>query len=277
MASLNNLSFVLSAEDAAVFQRLQSSALLPTLAVPGQGELVKSYKKNKREEERKKVEPHADLLEIKLFAMLEARKESILAQLRETTSTIFKVGLFSWNTVHYPETLTELKRRVSEMTPLERADWEGKRHLQEAIIHGSRLESKFGVEYRHSEDDWRGEEYTYWMHHPMKVDRIFRNSDLAMRLSLALGPNFFPSYSWEDITPPSLSADGIRVYNKTLNVTYFPFGVSKAQMTKLVAVAKRDQERAAHYEKVTYLYREFAVGHEDLCVIPPPQEEHSSE
>jgi hypothetical protein len=62
------------------------------------------------------------------------------------------------------------------------------------------------------------------------VDRIFRNSDLAERLSLTLGPNFLPSYKWESVEGAADESEfGYRVYKKTLCVIYCPFGVSKPQ------------------------------------------------
>jgi hypothetical protein len=263
MASFTNLPFTLSADDAALFKSLQASALLPALAKPGEGELVQLYKQNKREQERKIIEPYADLLESELKEMLQRRKEGILKQLRESKSTTFQADLFSWNTVTYSETLPELKRRVSEMTHEEFMEHNSKMADRDALIKDKGWETTFAVQ---SQDPyaWGGDEneplYTYY---PKKVDRIFRNSDLAFRLSLALGPNFYPNYRWQRIavTGEHDEEHHIVVYKRTLYVTYYPFGVTKHQMAKLLSVAKRDADRTTNDSKTTYAEGEFGVGH----------------
>lgn len=131
-------------------------------------------------------------------------------------------------------------------------------------------ENTFGVETSRV-NSWASEDDdTYWTHTPVKVDRIFRNSDLQFRLSLALGPNFFPSYRWERIavTGEHDEEHHIVVYKKTLFVTYHPFGVKKHQMSKLLAVAKKEAERAALGKKADYEEFDYGVGYAKLCVLP---------
>ena len=276
MASFINLS----ATDAALFKSLQASALFPTLAQPGKGELVQLFKQKRREEEIKKVAPYADLLEIVLKQQLRNRKDSILKQLRESDSSTFKVELFSWKTVHYFEALSELNERVDAMTDDERAAHSQKMRARSYQIQDNGWESTFAVEattpsnWGTSADDY--EEQTYFTYYPMKVDRIFRNSDLAWRLSLTLGPNFFPSYRWDRVEGAGDSDEqGFHVYKKTLYVTYCPFGVKNAHMAKLLAVAKKDAERISLAQKIGFHVTESGVGHKDLCVIPEPEDEYA--
>ena len=275
MASFSNLPFTLSASESAVFQRIQSEALLPALAQPGKGELVQLFKQKKREEEIKKVAPYADLLESTLKQELRDRKDSILKQLRESDSSTFKVDLFSWKTVHYFEALSELNARVDAMTEDERVAHGQKMRARSYQIEDNEWESTFGVD-SHNAAGWGYDPEFYTTYYPMKVDRIFRNSDLAWRLSLALGPNFFPSYRWDRVEGAGDDSDyGFCVYKKTLYVTYYPFGVKKTYMDKLLAVAKKDAERISLGQKTVFIPGEYPVGHKDLCVIPEPQDEYA--
>ncbi len=270
MASFSTLSTT----DAALFKSLQASALLPALAEPGKGELVELFKANKRQEELKKVEPYADLLEIVLKQQLTDRADSIMKQLRETKGATFTVDLFSWKTVHYYESLTGLQERVAAMSPDEKAEHQTKMVQRDRQIKDNGWESMFSVEGQ-SPYSWDCDDvFTYYTYYPMKVDRIFRNSDLSCRLSLALGPSFFPSYRWERVEDAGDEGDsGFCVYKKTLYVRYYPFGVQKPQLEKLLTVAKRQAERMSLGEKTGFAASEYAVGHTGLCVLPEPSDE----
>lgn len=272
MAFLSNLSIKLSAEDATLFNQLQESALLPDLAYPGEGELVRLFKAKKREEEANKMEPYADLLEIELLKMLTARKESILKQLRESKDSTFAVDLFAWNTVIYSESLTEFHRRVSEMTHEQKDQHDQKLREQKRLIADNGWEDTFAVE-TSSDSYWDPDlKNTFWRFDPVKVDRIFRNSNLKMRLSLALGPNFFPGVRWDLLQ----REDGFTAYKKTLFVTYYPFGVNKRQMTLLLETAKKEAERKRLSQKTTYGESDYGIAYAGLCVLPLPKEEEVS-
>jgi len=262
MASLFNLSVKLSAEDEAVFQTLQASALLPTLATPGEGELVQLYKQKQKEAERQTIEPYADILETQLLGYLTERKDEILQKLKDSESTSFSADLFSWNSVTYHESFSELKRRQSAMTPEElrqhRCDmWEQKERIKE-----EGWETTFGVERQECYD---GEEIIYWVLDRVKVDRIFRNSDLELRLSLALGPNFFPFTKSQSVCDDD---ESFSVFKKTLCVRYCPFGVTKPQMDKLLACAKNEAKRKAEGLKTSLRRDEYGVGHAQLNIWP---------
>jgi hypothetical protein len=274
------LPYKLSAEDEAVFASLQRSALLPSIATPGEGELMLLYKANKRHEEEKIVEPYADLLEIELKKLLQERKDAVLAQLHKSKSTTFTVDLFSWNTIQYNESLAELKQRESTMTAEERVRANCQKRDRQREIEAKGWETTFGVEcqnpYAWEGDCGAGE--SWWSYHPLKVDRIFRNSDLALRLSLALGPNFFPQIRWDRVEDAGESGDnGFTVFKKTLTVRYYPFGLpNKSQMDKLLAVAKKDAKRMSYGEKIGYTAGEYPVGNVSrLCVLPEPEDEYA--
>ena len=271
------MPFTLSASEAAVFQRLQNDALLPTLARPGENELVQLFKEKKREEERTKIEPYADLLELELEKMMVSRKDSILKELRDSKSASFRVKLFSWNTVLYKESLSDYTRRRAEMTPDQKSDHGFEQRNRTLHIQDKGWESMFGAETTIM-NGWNPEEDdVYWSHYPVKVDRIFRNSDLADRLSLTLGPNFVPSIIWEPVDGAGDESEfGYYVYKKSLCVSYYPFGVSKTQITKLLAVAKKQAERTLLGEKLLrYGLNTRGVGHEGLCVLPEPEDEYA--
>ena len=274
MATMDSfLPFTLSASETALFQRLQNDALLPTLANPGVGELVELFKENKREEERTKMEPYADLLELELKAMLAERKDSILKQLRDSKDAFFYVELFSWKTVLYNESLSDYTRRLADQN-----SYSGFAQRNRSLyIQDMGWESMFGAETRYF-SQWNPEEdESYWDHYPVKVDRIFRNSDLAERLSLTLGPNFLPSIRSTLVEGAGDESEfGYRVYKKSLYVRYHPFGVSKAQITKLLSVAKKQSDRTSEGQKLLrYAANTHGVGHEGLCVLPEPEDDYS--
>jgi hypothetical protein len=278
MDSFSKLPYTLSLSQAAVFQRLQDDALFPTLARPGEGELVQLFKAKKREEEIARVAPYADLLEIQFKEMITERKDSILQQLRDSKTSSFCVDLFSWTTVLYNESISDYTRRCAEMAPEKKIDHGVEQRLRHIHIKEMGWESTFGVKVPlthpyNPEDD---ENYC-WSHYPLKVDRIFRNSDLAERLSMLLGPNFYPSTRMEYVGGTEEYEEfGYRAYKKTLFVRYYPFGVSKQQMTKLMAVAKKQTERAYTGEKIVrYDNESYPEGHEMLCVLPEPEDEYA--
>ncbi len=268
-----NLPYTLSAADAALFSSLRASALLPSLATPCHGELVTLFKERKREEDKKRVEPYADILEGELTKMLEERKDSILQQLKDSKGTSFTADLFSWKTVHYSETLASMQARVSEMSSEERvAHYEKVRETRFAIEDNG-WESEFFVEARdpiYDDDGYFQEEETSTPYPSVKVDRIFRCSDLAERLSLKLGPNFYPFTKWEYVQGAgNYEENGFNVYKKTLAVRYYPFGVKKDQMKKLLGVAKTQAERKTRGEVISLRARETPVGHAELNIVPP--------
>lgn len=268
--TMASLSFKLNAEDLAVFQGLQASALLPSLAQPGEGELVELFKQRKREEHKKQMEPYADYLEHELTKKLEARKASILDELKSSKGTSFSVKLFQWKTVLYHESLDSMRRRATEMTPEQLRLHSMQMQARRNTIEENGWESMFGVEYLPSygyDEDYG----TQWVKYPVKVDRIFRQSDLALRLSLKLGPNFFPYTDWETVEDAGDESEhGYKVYTKTLCVRYYPFGVNKDQMTRLLAVAKNQANRMTMGEVVGLCSGEYATGHEGMNILPPP-------
>ena len=171
MASFN-LPYTLSAEDSLVFQGLQASALMHELSKPGEGELVELYKAKKRDEQKKIVEPYADILEEELTHMLQKRKDEILKQLRESKDTSFSVDLFAWKTVLYSETLSELKARESTMTMDELMEHRVKQGSQRLAIMDNKWETMFSVD-EEAYNGWEVE--TVNIYTPIKVERIFKN------------------------------------------------------------------------------------------------------
>jgi hypothetical protein len=277
---MNSLSFQLSPSDAALFESLQASALLPTLAEPGEGELVELYKQRKREENKKHIEPYADLLEIDLVKMLEARKASILQQLKESKDSNFTAKLFSWNSVGYHESLSGLQRRQDGMTTKELSEHNVAMRERQFLILENDWESMFSVEGTEFfiDADGRYNNQPFTSRYPVKVDRIFNNSDLANRLSLKLGPNFFPYIEWEPIQGAGdESAYGYSVYKKTLCARYYPFGVKKGQLMKLLATARTDAERISLGKKSVYAMGERGVDPSQLNILPAlnPEDEYA--
>jgi hypothetical protein len=116
-----------------------------------------------------------------------------------------------------------------------------------------------------------------YFYDPVKVDRIFRHSDLAKRISLSLGPNFYPRFLQELVSEVSdqVNDGGYRVYKKTLVVVYYPFGLEKDKMKKLLEVAKSQAKRIAEGKVARYGVdehgvRQFGAGHKELNIQPVP-------
>ena len=264
MASFN-LPYTLSAEDAALFKTIQDSALLPSLAQPGEGKMVELFKQKKKEEQKRIIAPYADLLEERLMKMLLQRKAEILQTLKDSKGTSFSVDLFSWKTINYHESLSQLKAREAYMSREERNTHYRSQNAHAAAVKETGWESMFGV-YEEGYNGWAAEIMERLA--PVKVDRIFRNSDLAMRISLALGPNFLPYIALENNDPSMGWLQGFNVFKKTLGVRYYPFGVPKQQMKELLAVAKSEAKRFAEGKKTRLGGGEYTVGDMALNIFP---------
>lgn len=264
-----SLPFNLSATDAAVFKSLQAAALLPQLATPGEGEFVSLYRFRKYDENKKVIAPYADILEHELTKMLERRKASILNELESCKGTNFTAKLFEWTTVLYHEGLESMKRRVSEMTFEEHMAHITKMRERQLTIERNKWETMFSVEagLPYGYDEYDEPDCTL---PPVKADRIFRQSDLALRLSLKLGPNFYPFTEWEAVEDAGEEGEhGYKVWKKTLCVRYYPFGVTKTQMLRLLGVAKEQAGRVAKGEVRRLGASEYGIGHEALNILHP--------
>ena len=244
MASAS-LSYTLSDEQAAFFNEMVSSALLPKVAIPGQGELVERYKKEQREAQRLKMLPYADLLGGCIVRQLQAKRAELLAQLHTAPWKNMEVPIFSWNTVVFNETLQEMNNRLDGATNEELA-----KHFQtlgerERIIAESGAEHMFGVAHT-------AQFFTDVALREVRIDRIFRNSDLATQLVTTLGPNFTykirPIYSEACPHYEYGSPYGFSTLKKTLIAVYHPFGMTKSVLLKNLAVFQNHAERAARGE-----------------------------
>jgi hypothetical protein len=239
---------------------------MPSLAKPGWGEFAELYKQRRAEEQRAMMEPYADLLEVNLLGMLKQSHPFILWQLRKSEGTIFKANVFSWNTVKYLEPLHLRARRLSAMTPEERDENEAAEHSRKHQIAQEGWETTFNTECHVA-----GYALGQYSRRPVKVERIFRNSNLKQRISLALGPNFYP-YIWSEKVvevADSVKDQGYVVLKRTLTVRYSPFGLNKHEIKKLLDVAKSQAKRKAEGLITTYDRGEYGVGYAQLRIEPP--------
>lgn len=261
-------SYTLSSKDTERLQELQASCLLPSIAVPGKGELVSMFKFMKSNEMRVQMQPFADLLEFELLKMLATMKDRILDDLAKGPSSRMTATLFSWKTVEYIETFGEMKLRESMMSEEKLALHRLFKAMQAEMLKANGYETGFGtkVSYPHYNQE------EYWLHYKKNVEAIFRYSDLALRLSLALGPNFYPFISSEYVEGGDPSLGGYRVKKQTLSVQYYPFGVKKNQMLRLLQV---DAEQKARL-RTTYQVNEVGYGHESLR-LPVDKEKEEDE
>lgn len=274
---MNSLPYSLSSADAALFKSLQKSALLPTLATPGAGELVALYKTAKAEEQRKTFEPYADILVKHILDKVREDKASILEQLKKNPGDSMIAPLFTWHTVRYNESLSELAKRRSAMTLTQIRELYATQRERAVKIHDKQWETELTVSESVYDYYLRDMEETYSMV-PAKINKIFQVTDVAQRVSLALGPCFYPFTSWEAVS--GLGDDDVRngftVFKRTLYVRYYPYGVSSEQMKKLLEVARRQAERKSE-DKIRELYASerlvitgAPIAEEDECADMPP-------
>jgi hypothetical protein len=264
---MNAFPYTLNAEQYALFASLQGSALLPALATPGEGELVQLFKAAKKEDQRKTFEPYADILETYILTEVRSKLPSILEQLKQNPAYAMSAELFTWHTVQYHENLTDLAKRKSAMTPDERSAYYIDARARDIKIKNNRWETEVTVYETVYDYYTRDEEETYSMY-PAKINKVFKVTDLAKRVALALGPCFSPYTRWEPVEEVGEEGPtGFSVFKCSLCVRYYPFGVDQTQLISLLEVAKAKAERA-EADKIRELYPS-----ERLDITAPPRAE----
>ena len=260
MCSIGDLSL----KDSTLLDSLASQSILGEVS-KSHGDLHALYKMHKAHETQEMLAPYVDILEDELVAILKAEKDKLIAQLKNCTSSDIEVDLFSWNTVQWNESLSALQRRVAKMTPEERVEHSKKKKAQYKMIKEKGWETKFGILHDTWEADdisWAQEAYSYYSYPPKKVDFIFRHSDLAQRLVLALGPNFS---TWTNSTRIAtvgeyFEENSFFVLKNTLVLRYHPYGLKHQDLNKLLNVAKVQERRREKCDRHALQEYETAVG-----------------
>lgn len=236
----SHLSYSLSEEQTALFNEMARSALLPQTAVPGKGELVERYKKEQRESQRKQMQPYADLLGCCILRQIHAKRDELLAELHAQPWDKMSVPLFSWNTVMFNETIQEMNNRTDGMKTCEYVEESRKIAERARMIEECDGEHMFGV----AQTERFGVDVAL---REVRIERIFRNSDLATQLVTALGPNFTYKIEYTRVTQSEHydyeSPYGFRVMTKTLLAVYHPFGMTKTMLMKNLEVYKAYTDR----------------------------------
>lgn len=237
------------------------------------GHLFYLHKLNKTAEDAKRMEPYADILEDELVAMLKAGKDNLVAELKKCKSADIQIPLFNWNTVIWHESLHELNSRRAKMTAEERKDSHETKWAQEEMIDRNKWETKFSVinetlEYDASVDDMV--EYFYHTYYPMKVDRIFKQTDLAQRLALALGPNFstYTRTTSLENAGDKREIGGFSVLKKTLYLKYHPYGLPYNLFQPFLQIAKVQEDRKNKGERTVLKRSEKPFGADLLRLTP---------
>ena len=255
---MNSLPYTLNAEQTALFQEMQDSALFPALATPGEGELVTLFKKSYRELQRKRLEPCADLLKTHILARVCVDRAAILEELKKDPKAGMRAELFSWHTIRYNQTLTQLQKAQSKMSFDEKTASRIDMHTEKQQIKDNHWETMLRVDEITDSCEMMT---AMW---EVKINDIFRFTDIADRVALALGPCFFPYIQWqeaEDLT--NLKSPNFRIYKKALCVRYYPFGLDLPKMKRLFEAASKQNERALRGE---IRFQE----HFELVVLSPP-------
>jgi hypothetical protein len=254
----SSLPFTLSAADSALFQELQASAVFPELATPGEGELAIAYKKACNERLRERMEIYADLLLSQILDIVDTKKAAILAQLKKAPKEIMEADIFSWNTVVYDESFSDYKRRLAAMTSEERFNEENRQYDERQCFEQNGWEHTIGLSCE-IRSPW-GKVETVPVLSPQRIERIYRHSNLAERVALALGPNFMPYMKMKRLDLDELDGKNYAVFCKTLTVIYMPFGRSKSSLLKALEVARLQKQREADGKVRTIGDFEMLVG-----------------
>ncbi len=261
----------ISSADALLISSINKGSLLGNAGL-AYNELFSLHKANKRTEDIKVVEPYADLLEDELVSKLQEKKDTILAAFKKCTSSDLEVPLFSWKSIRWNESLSNREWRRAQMTAEELAADSILKYDQENKIELNDWETKFGVKhYSWQYDEYEEDtvEHSHFVHYPMKVDRIFRTSDLAHRISLHFGVNFY-TYVKQDFLGGLGDEDmttGFNVVKRTLVLKYLPYGPSHGQMQRLLQVARTQKERKDNGERATLMRNETVFGADLVCAF----------
>ena len=243
-------------EERELFQDLQNSAVLPTLAHPGEGDLAKRHRAQRKEELKKKLEPYADVLEAQVRPTLLAKKEQILAQLEGGQD--FTVQLCEWNFVTYRSTPNMMRASMAEMTSEERAIFSERLAERDAYIANQGWSDSL-VEVRATHPQL-GEVTTL---PPQKLMRIFTKTNLLWRIASALGPNFTPYIVSEAVSHVGHPRDALDfvAMKSILCVKYCPAGLQATELKKLLTMAKDQKRRRVEDSiRVLSLYEQVSHG-----------------
>jgi len=254
----SSLPFVLSAADAALFQELQTNAVFPEFATPGEGELAEAYKKVSKERLRERMEVYADLLFPQIMEVIEAKKIDILYQLKADPHKTMEADLFSWNTVVYTESFSNYKRRLSAMSSQERFDEENRQYDERQTFEQNGWEHTIGLTMQSVSLNGGWESYPILT--PQRIERVFRHSNLAERIALALGPNFMPFTKTKCVYGDETKGKDYGVFRKTLSVIYMPFGRAKTNLLKALEVARNQKKRESEGKVRTIGLCESLIG-----------------
>ena len=220
-----------------------ASAFLPSVARPGEGEMVHVYKTKRAEANKKMLEPYADILKAAILCWKRCSKEQLLATLRAAPVDKMEIPLFSWNSVSYLESLDEMKARLAAMSPEDREKARSEHAMNSRLIRIHGWETYMSVE-QVPTTTWSGEddEYVETVLGSQKVNQIFRSTDLGWRLAAAFGPTFSPEIRWEKLREME-GEGGFIVYKKTLVLRYWPFGLGEMRLNNLLKAYRAEKER----------------------------------
>ncbi len=243
MFATDAFSSVLSLAEGVASNKLTANALLQDLAVPKQGEFAKRARAHYWEQERLRMEPYSDILFRLIADKMEEHKDEMIEHLRGCEITQLRVPIFTWKTVSYNESLSEMQYRVSQMTPDERVE-----HVTKIAARAPAL---------HDGESWIGITGEAAYLPPVKVNRVINSSDLFHRLMGFLGPCFRPKMDLKRIADAHIDVwdpdycYGYRIYEKTLVAEYCPLGLPLRDLKPLLAAAqaywKRSEDSKVYY------------------------------
>jgi hypothetical protein len=229
-------------EDRELFREIQQSALLPTLAEPGVGDLARRQRAFRKQEAIQMLDPYADILEQQIMPLLLAKKEAILAKLVSSPQDgYFYVDVCEWNTVQYACKGSELREHIASLAPQEK-EWflQGLKDRNDELKQRGWTDSRLSVKKMSADDG-------LIMLRPQKIERIMRKSNLGWRIAQALGPNFRPEIVLKAVShigAPRSKLDYI-AFKGVLTLVYCPLGLERTLLKEMLATVKRQKERRA--------------------------------
>jgi hypothetical protein len=222
----------LNAEEAVLFQSLKDDSFFS--GWPFHADLEQTKLELQKKKEKELVQPYADLLLAHIKSAVTARRGEIW----ETLAATGECEVFSYEALHYNQDLVDKKRRLAEMSAEER----------EAVFTAEEpTETHFGLKKWHANDAEavaEGDDLFYQSHelYPIKVQRIFRSSDLGVRISLLFGPHFFIKKERKCLERKEGNF-GWTHQKVTIKVVFKGESISEWEAREILRVAKETKQR----------------------------------
>lgn len=203
------------------------------------------HKEHRRFLEAQQLQPYADLLFARIMdaaAGTESKKRLLLSTLKEQIRGTDKmencaVTLWEFNAIHWHQTLEQKMQCQPAFRPA--AERETARLISE-----NGWDARIGTKMWWDRDniDWSDEypeENFSWELTPVRVHRVFKNTDLLQRINAQFGTKFMVRLSPSILERPREGSDGFTVYRYQVRLFYLGKDLYLPKLRDVLAVAKK--------------------------------------